>query len=115
MADDRWQSSNDHHHMTAQQIVDGGRNPFLRDMGELDGGHARKQFATQMRASTGAARAVIQLAGLSLRECYQLLNRSRRHGRMRDQSEWRRADEAYRGKIRAGIIAEVGVDRGCDS
>src|SRR5262245_55102020 len=100
--------------MAAKQIIELGPDSFVGNVGELDCCHAREQLPTQMRAASGAGRAECDLAGLSLRERDQLLDRSRWQGRMCDQCKCRRADEANRRKISPRIVAEIGINRGRD-
>ena len=103
--------------MPADQVVHRRPGALVRHMHDVDARHHFQQLAAEMRRCAVAPRRVVELAGLRLRERDELLQRFRRHLRVRHQNHRRGRKQADRHEVLERVVgqrleARVHGDRG---
>jgi hypothetical protein len=81
---------------------------------DVDAGLPPQHLAEQVTGRSGADRAVVELAGMRARKGDQLIDRSRRHGRVHHQHDGHAREQRDRLEILERIVGELGVEVGTD-
>ena len=111
MADHRGHADHHQRYLPAEQVAHRGRGAAIGHMHDVDAGPDLQQFPGQVRGRAAAGRRIVELAGACLREGDELLQRTHRQGRMRDQDVRHAAHERHRGEALHRVERYLAVQR----